>query len=438
VAHFSQRGGRAAAVAASVALLLAACSGGNGSTGETETTASAAPSDEPVTLRMSWWGNDVRAKATQDAVAAFEAEHPNITVETSTGSFDGYHDTLSTQIAANDAPDVMQLQGEFMAQYGEQGALLELTDVDTSKLDEGTVKNGNIGGKQVAVPTGLSTLAFVANPALFAQAGVDMPDDTTWTWDDYATIAKKISDGTPEGIFGTKSLGWDITEFATWVAQRGDQLWTDDGDLGAKPDDFASLFTFAKQLVDDGAAPSASETAEQLGLSPEESGVATGRYAMQLDAVSNFPALQAASGGGLKLLRLPSTSGKAGDAKMMFVAALYWGADARTDHPAEAQMLVDYLANSVDAGKILGVSRSTPANSEVRDAIAPQLGEVDKEVVDFMSEVSDEVVPSRLAPPGAATFTDTLQRYTSEVLFDRQTPDQAAQAMINEVKTGLQ
>jgi multiple sugar transport system substrate-binding protein len=437
VAHFSHRRGRAAAVAASVALLLAACSGGDGA-GDTGTTASAAPSDEPVTLRMSWWGNDIRAKATQDAVDAFQAEHPNITVETSSGSFDGYHDTLSTQIAANDAPDVQQLQGEFMAQYGEQGALLELTDVDTSKLDEGTLSNGNIDGKQVAVPTGLSTLGFVANPALFEQAGVEMPDDTTWTWDEFATIAKQISDGSPEGIHGTKSLGWDITEMATWVAQRGGQLWTDDGELGAKPDDFASLFALAKQLVVDGAAPSASESAEQLGLSPEESGVATGRYAMQLDAVSNFPTLQAASGGGLKLLRLPSTSGKAGDAKMMFVAAQYWGVDSRSEHPAEAQMLVDYLVNSVDAGKILGVTRSTPANSEVRDAIAPQLGEVDQQVVDFMSEVSDEVVPSRLAPPGAATFTDTLQRYTSEVLFDRQTPDEAAQNMIGEVETGLQ
>jgi multiple sugar transport system substrate-binding protein len=436
VAHFSRRRGRAAAAAAGVALPLAACSGSDGA-GDTAT-ASAAPSDEPVTLRMSWWGNDVRAQATQDAVDAFEAEHPNITVETSSGSFDGYHDTLSTQIAANDAPDVQQLQGEFMAQYGEQGALLELTDVDTSNLDEGTLSNGNIDGKQVAVPTGLSTLAMVANPALFEQAGVEMPDDETWTWDDFAAITKQISDGSPEGIYGTKSLGWDITEMATWVAQRGGELWTDEGELGAEPDDFASLFTLAKRLVDEGGAPSASESAEQLGLSPEESGVATGRYAMQLDAVSNFPALEAAAGGGLQLLRLPSTSGEPGDAKMMFVAAQYWGVDARSEHPAEAQMLVDYLVNSVDAGTILGVTRSTPANSEVRDAILPQLGEVDQAVVDFMSEVSDEVVPSRLAPPGAATFTDTLQRYTSEVLFDRQTPDVAAQNMIDEVETGLQ
>jgi multiple sugar transport system substrate-binding protein len=435
VAQFRGTGRITAAVAA--ALLLSACGSGGSGSGGGDTGSGSQLSDGPVTLRMVWWGNDVRAQATQAAIAAFQKEHSNITVETESLPFDGYHDKLSTQIAANDAPDVIQLQGEFMAQYGTQGALLELTDVDTSKLDEGTTKNGNIDGQQVAVPTGLSTLAIVANPALFAQAGVPMPDDKTWTWDDFADITKQISDTSPDGIYGTKSLGWDITEAATWVAQQGDELFTKDGGLGATTDDFASLFETAKKLVDEGGAPSASESSEQLTLSPEQSGVATGRYAMQLDGVSNFPALEKASGGELKLLRLPSQTGKQGGANMSFVASQYWGASSRTEHPAEAQLLIDYLANSSEAGTILGVSRSTPANSDIREAILPQLTGADQAVVDFMNEVSDEVVPTRLAPPGAAAFTKNFQRYASEVLFGRQTPKQAADGLVQETKSAL-
>ena len=425
------RGMASVSVAVASAVLLTACAGGTGGSSSDEL------SDGPVTLRMSWWGNEDRAAATQAALDAFHAAHPNITVETSSAPFDGYHDKLSTQIAANDAPDVMQLQGEFMVQYGQQGALLELRDVDTSKLDEGTLQNGNIDGQQVGVPTGLSTLAIVANPQLFQAAGVEMPDDASWTWDDFADVATQISDNGPDGVTGTKSLGWDITEAATWVQQQGDELFTDDGELGATADDIASLYELAKRLVDDGGAPSASESSEQLGLAPEQSGVATGRYAMQLDGVSNFPALQTAAGGGLKLLRLPSASGEEGDAKMSFVAAQYWGASSRTEHPAEAQLLIDYLTNSVDAGEILGVARSTPANSEIREAILPQLTGADRQVVDYMNEVSDEVVPTNLAPPGAASFTENFQRYTSEVLFGRQTPKEAAEGLIEETEAGL-
>jgi multiple sugar transport system substrate-binding protein len=421
---------RLAAAATAAALLLAGCAG---------TPSEPAASDEPVTLRLVWWGNDVRAAATEDAVAAFEEKYPNITVETEALPYDGYHDKLSTQIAANDAPDVQQLQGEFMAQYGNQGALLPLTDVDTTNLDPGTLKNGFIDGEQIAVPTGLSTLVVVANPALFDQAGVEMPDDTTWTWEDFDKIASQITAGAnTQGVYGAKSLGWDITEMATWVAQRGSELFTEDGELGAKTDDFASLFELAKKMMDDGGSPSASESSEQLTLAPEQSGVATGRYAMQLDAVSNFPALSTAFGGDLKILRLPSESGKKGDAKMMFVASQYWGASARTAHPVESQLLIDYLANDVEAGKILGITRGTPANSEIRDAILPQLPETDKTVVDFLSEVSGEVVPSRLAPAGAASFTKNMQRYASEVLFGRQSPEDAAKNLIAETEAALQ
>jgi multiple sugar transport system substrate-binding protein len=420
---------RVAAATAAAVLLLAGCAG---------TPAETASSDEPVTLRLVWWGNDVRAAATADAVAAFQKEYPYITVETEALPYDGYHDKLSTQIAANDAPDVQQLQGEFMAQYGEQGALLPLTEVNLDDLDPGTLKNGNIGGEQLSVPTGLSTLVVVANPTLFEQAGVDMPDDTTWTWDDYDEIAAEISANTPEGIFGAKSLGWDITEMATWVAQRGSELFTEKGELGVEPDDFASLFELAKKMMEDGGSPSASESSEQLTLAPEQSGVATGRYAMQLDAVSNYPALSTALGGELKILRLPSDSGKKGDAKMMFVASQYWAASARTEHPVESQLLIDYLANSEEAGKILGITRGTPANSKIRDAILPQLPENDKTVVDFLSEISGEVVQSRLAPAGASAFTKNMQRYASEVLFGRQTPDEAAKNLIAETETSLQ
>ena len=342
---------------------------------------------DQVTLDLTWWGNSARAQATEQAVAAFEKEHPEIDVRTASATLDGYHDRLSIQIAVNDAPDVMQLQGEFMVEYGTRGALLPLTQVETSQLHKGLTANGLIDGEQVALPTGMSTLAIVADAAVFKEAGVSLPDDTTWTWQDFSQVAEAISDKTSERKRGTKSLGWDIAEAATWTSQRGHELFTQEGKLGATVDDFASHFQLASDLVESGAAPSAGETVEQYPLSPEQSGVATGRYAMQLDAVSNLPALENAAGHELKLLRLPSATGKAGDAQMMFVAAQYWGASGRSEHPAEAQLLIDYLANSSAAGELLGATRSVPVNAEIRDAIADHVQASDKTVLTFMNDI---------------------------------------------------
>jgi multiple sugar transport system substrate-binding protein len=122
---------------------------------------------------------------------------------------------------------------------------------------------------------------------------------------------------------------------------------------------------------------------------------------------------------------------------MMFVASQYWAASARTKHPAEAQKLIDFLANSTSAGDLLGVTRSVPANTDVRASIAKNIGPSDQTVLRFVNDISDEVVPGRLAPPGAANFTKNFQRYTSEVLFKRMTPEKAAQGMITETNNEL-
>ena len=162
---------RLSCVALLAALALTAASGCS----ESPSGDAGSSSGDTVTLDMTWWGNPVRAEATEKAVTAFEAAHPNIDVKTASATFDGYHDRLSVQIAANDAPDVMQLQGEYMVEYGTKGALLPLTKVDTSQLEKGLTANGLINDQQVAVPTGMSTLAIVANPEVFKEAGVPLP-----------------------------------------------------------------------------------------------------------------------------------------------------------------------------------------------------------------------------------------------------------------------
>ncbi|MFV0452526.1 MAG: extracellular solute-binding protein, partial [Propioniciclava sp.] len=113
---------------ASVAMAAIGVSGcseaetGTEPTGATATSASDAPA-APADFRFSWWGNDVRADLTKQAVDLYQAEHPNVTVTLEPSDWGGYWDKLATTVAAGSAPDLMQQVDPYIIEYAERGVL---------------------------------------------------------------------------------------------------------------------------------------------------------------------------------------------------------------------------------------------------------------------------------------------------------------------------
>src|SRR5690242_5902577 len=99
---------------------LAACGGSGGGDAGGEI------SGRPVTLRFTWWGSDARHKRTQQVIDLFTTAHPNITVKGEFKDWNGYWDALATTVAANDAPDIIQMDELYLASYAQRGALLDL------------------------------------------------------------------------------------------------------------------------------------------------------------------------------------------------------------------------------------------------------------------------------------------------------------------------
>ena len=54
--------------------------------------------DGSVTLRVSWWGNDVRNSQTQQVIDAFQQAHPNIKIQGEPGVWSGYWDLIRLRI----------------------------------------------------------------------------------------------------------------------------------------------------------------------------------------------------------------------------------------------------------------------------------------------------------------------------------------------------
>jgi N,N'-diacetylchitobiose transport system substrate-binding protein len=166
-------------MAAASGLLLAACgspdSGGGASGG-------AAPSG-PTTLTVWYMSgslpDDVAASAKKD----FESAHPGVTVDYQVQQWDGIGEKLTTALAGNQPPDVLEIGNTQVSQYAAAGGLDDLTAA-TSTFDnhdtwlKGLADPGKWDGKTYGIPFYAGARTVIYRKDMFQQAGVAVP--TSW------------------------------------------------------------------------------------------------------------------------------------------------------------------------------------------------------------------------------------------------------------------
>ncbi|WP_082483988.1 ABC transporter substrate-binding protein [Arthrobacter sp. Leaf141] len=398
-----------------------------------------APADQdgPVTLRFSWWGSDTRHKLTEKLIAAFEAENPNIKVKGEYGDWSGYWDKLATQVASQDAPDVIQMDAAYLGEYSGRGALLELKDVDLSKFDQPVADSGKVDGKQYAVTSGVNAMVVLANPALVAASGVALPDDKTWTWDDLDSTAADITKASADGVYGTGQVNSDAAA-NLWFRQHGKSLFTSEGKLGFDEAALTEWYEYQARMRDSKAVPPASIITEDASASIDQQGLATGRFVMNMYWSNQLGALSKASGQDLAILRPPSVAGKAAEAQQFYKSSMFWSASSRTKHPAEAQKFIDFVTNNAAAGDIGLADRGIPANSDIRAAVADKLTPADAKTAKFIDEISSQLGGAVPVPPaGGSAAVEALTRYSLEVHFSRLSPAEAAKRALSEAQSAL-
>ncbi|WP_328329851.1 sugar ABC transporter substrate-binding protein [Kribbella sp. NBC_00382] len=424
----------AAAALATVLLAASACGGDSGGP-------SSSSEGGKTTLRFTWWGSDTRTKLTQQAIDAYQKDHPDVTIKGEFGEWSGYWDKLATTVAANNAPDIIQMDEKYLREYADRGALLDLKKadgLDTGKFEPDTLAAGEFDGGLYGLNAGINSFAVIANPAVFKAAGVALPDDTKWTWDDYARISAEISSKLNGKGWGTGTLGQNEAGLNLWARQNGESLWTKDGKLGVSEDKANSFFQYVLKLRDAKALPSAEAVSQDLNAPLDQSMMATGKLAMSFIWSNQLLAMDKASGQQMKLLRIPSSDGKAADNGSYYKGSMFWSISSRSKHQKEAAEFVNYLANASGAGNILLAERGVPPNTEIRTAVASKLQPADATSAKFIQDIGKELgEPSPAPPVGGGQAEKIVQRYTTEVLFGRQPADKAAKAMLDEISGEL-
>jgi len=412
---------------------LAACGSSGGDAG-------GEISSEAVKLRFTWWGSDARHKRTQQAIDLFTKKYPNITVSGEFKEWNGYWDSLATTVAANDAPDIIQMDELYLASYAQRGALLDLgtaaKHLKTDAIDAAALDTGKVDGKQYAVPTGVAAYSIVANTTLLDQYKIALPDDATWTWDDLKKIGLEVSKASGGKVTGVQSWGFETGGVNIWARQAGAALYDDAGKVAIPPAVLADYWQYLLDLAKQGIAPAPSVTVERAGAPLDQSGTATNTSAFGTWWNTQLTSLATASGQKLKLLKVPGNGQPASAEAPYLKPSMFWSVSSRSKHPAEAALFVDFLLNTTEAGDVLQTDRGLPSNSTVRTAVTAKLGETDKAAADYLGSLEVGTAP-RVTPNGASGIEAILKRHTEEVLFERQTPQAAAEAFIKELQTEI-
>ncbi|WP_022872770.1 ABC transporter substrate-binding protein [Nesterenkonia alba] len=412
------------ATTGALALALTAC--GNGGNGD----------DDEVTLTFTWWGGDTRHAYTEEMIELFEEENPGITIEPQYGEWDGYWDQLATQAAAQDLPDVVQMDQMYLGEYVQNGVLNPIETVDTSEFPEELLASGEHDGELYGMPVGSTASVLAMNEEFFEEAGVEIPDDTTWTWDDYVEITAEISENT-DGYGMAQPFG--DGGFEIWLRQHyGVDNVDAEGNLEWEPAQAEGYFELLGQMQEAGSFPSTAEISEDRGATLEQTYIATGQAALDGWWDTNLIALSANEGVELTPVMMPSETGNAAEAQMYYKASMMYSVYAGSDHPEEAELFIDFMVNNEQALELQEIERGIPGNESVRDAIRDDLDEIETSILEYNEGLEDVVAdPPPLPPEGFGAVQDIVFRYEEEFLFGNLSAAEAAEGMHQEIEEAL-
>ncbi|WP_180967393.1 ABC transporter substrate-binding protein [Zhihengliuella halotolerans] len=412
--------------------VLAACGG------QTAASTSGSAVGRGGDVRFAWWGNDYLNRQTDEVIAAFTAQHPDASIDGEPGQWGSYWDRLATQAAAGDEPAIINMDQKYISEYGGRGVLTDLGSLeglDLGTIDPGALEAGTVDGTLYGISTGQNSYCVLANRAVFDDAGVEIPDDTTWTWADYARISREIQAARPDTV-GTV-YGVNEAYLVTWLRQHGEDLYAADGGLGYGTQTLTRMFTHLLDLMETGAGFDASGAAEELGVPLEQSAFGTNRAGLTWAWANQFSSFVATTGSDLVMLRPPSASGSAAENGAYFKPTMFWSLGAGAAANPTAVSFLNFLVNDPGAAAILRVDRGAPANSATEAAVIDVLEAPDRAFLDFMSDIGPEISTTPVVPPrGSGDAQNVLARYVEQVLFKQSTPQEAAEAFTSEV-TGM-
>ncbi|MFF2850925.1 extracellular solute-binding protein [Streptomyces sp. NPDC058001] len=157
---------------------------------------------------------------------AFEEEHTNLRLDIHIQEWTGIGEKVAAALEGTDGgPDVIEVGNTQVAQYVDQGGLLELTlesarDLGMEEWLPGLAEPGRFNNRQYGIPWYAANRVVIYNKDLFARAGVKKHPTTR---DEWLSLTKSLNESGTQGIY---LAGQD------WYTLAG-FIWDEGGDLAS-------------------------------------------------------------------------------------------------------------------------------------------------------------------------------------------------------------
>jgi multiple sugar transport system substrate-binding protein len=416
--------------ALAVPLALAGCGDDSGRGGP------APDSTAPVELSFFWWGGDARAKLTDDALALYTKKHPNVTFKKTWQANQGYFDKLATLTAGGDAPDIFQIDDNYLAEYATRGATLDLTSyqksgkLDTSKFPESLWKYGVVDGKLAGLSFGENTQGLVYDRTLLA--GKNLPEPKTgMSWDELISWAANVTQVT--GVPGTMDPSGSYQALWVWLRQNGKELYKGK-DLGFTADDVTTWFELWKGARAKKATPTPDVIHEGNATDITKQLVATGKAGTSWVWVNQMPELKKSTKNDLGVVAFP------GNPKGQWArASMYFSVFRNSKHKDVAVDVINFLANDPAAGAVLGTERGLPSNLDIRKSVSASTTDpAMKQSIQVENDLGKLFGPAPAVPlKGHSTLKLELVKAAENVQFGRASTAESAAAFFQASKAAI-
>lgn len=272
---------RTLAASAVVALALAGCGAGDGG----------AQDDGTITLEFpSWQAEDPSFGAWwTEVIDAYEADHPDVTIDFYQIPFDSYVDQMTTRFAANDQPEIVHLPARNAPEFASRGWLAPLDDrlAGTDIEETWTPLQAEMDWDDETFGVLLLGYGYTLyyNEALLQEAGVAVPT----TGDELVEAAQAV---TGDGLYGfgatTQQSPDNYTELMAFIVGNGGALADGDEFTLDEPEALAGMEQYRDAL---GQAPAGIQSQQRNEL------FLNGNIAMMLDGPFFAPELEGAAEG---------------------------------------------------------------------------------------------------------------------------------------------
>ncbi|MDN5600258.1 MAG: sugar ABC transporter substrate-binding protein, partial [Brachybacterium sp.] len=378
--------------------------------------------------------HEPRRAAMEEIIDAFNEEYPNIEVSITTAPFDQYFTRLQTQAGSGEMPDVLWMNGPNVQLYASEGMLMPLSEL----LEAGDIDPGNypgamnelytMEGEQYAVPKDFDTIGLWYNKRLFDEAGVEYPSDG-WTWDDFRSAAKTISDELgDQGVYGFAGGVANQALVYPAIMQAGGEIISEDGTTsGYDSSEARQAFQMLADMVEDGSSPSVATTTdtEYYELFSSERAAMAWDGNWRVATYADSPAME-----NIQVTHLPREQRKATP-----IHGIGNAVAANTSEPEAAAAFLAFLGGEQAAIIQAEMGTANPAFTGSQDAYIASVPEFDLQV--FIDAAEEYAIQYPVSLNTAAWLNEESE-YFPALISGEMTVDEGTSALAEAMNAHLE